>query len=160
MASFQASQAAQIVQAPPSPPQELTLCPITGKVLGQAEGEPTPSPSPEPELKKNDEEMEMQSILMSEDGQIQQLMTNEDGSPMIVTGEDGTIYQVAGKNEQGQTVLIAQGQDGEQQCVFVAAEDGEDGMLTLDNAVAEAVDTMAPEPQVRPSYNINMINMY
>lgn len=36
--------------APPSPPRELTLCPITGKVLGQAEGEPTPPTSPEPHI--------------------------------------------------------------------------------------------------------------
>lgn len=57
-------------------------------------------------------------------------MLTDDGQQLIqfVTGEDGTIYQVAGKNEQGQTVLIAQGADGEQQCVFLAAEDS-DGLL-------------------------------
>jgi hypothetical protein len=34
---------------PDSPPRPFTLCPETGKILGQAEGEPTPVPSPEPE---------------------------------------------------------------------------------------------------------------
>jgi hypothetical protein len=44
---------------------------------------------------------------------------------LIVTGEDGTIYQVAGKNANGQTVLIAQGAEGEQPVVLLA-NDGED----------------------------------
>lgn len=63
------------------------------------------------------------------------LAASDDGSQQLiqfVTGEDGTIYQVAGKNEQGQTILIAQGADGEQQCVYVAAEESE--ALGLDNA--------------------------
>jgi hypothetical protein len=34
---------------PDSPPRPFTLCPETGKILGQAEGEPTPVPSPEPQ---------------------------------------------------------------------------------------------------------------
>lgn len=38
---------------PSSPPRPLTLCPITGKVLAQAEGEPTPEPSPEPSTDHN-----------------------------------------------------------------------------------------------------------
>lgn len=33
---------------------------------------------------------------------------NESETPLIITGEDGTIYQVAGQNEQGQTILISQ----------------------------------------------------
>lgn len=57
---------------------------------------------------------------------------------------------MAGQNEQGQTLLVAQGVDGEQQCVYVttAAIDDAQGVaagegttvLTLDGAVAEAVD--------------------
>lgn len=78
----------------------------------------------------------------------QQLMTNEDGTPLLVTGEDGTVYQVAGKNAEGQTILVAQGADGEQQFAYVAAADGdENNVLTLDNAVAEAVAQLSPEQQ-------------
>lgn len=74
-------------------------------------------------------------IVTDQDGLQQILATNDDGSQQLiqfVTGEDGTIYQVAGKNEQGQTILIAQGADGEQQCVYVAAEDSD--ALGLDDA--------------------------
>lgn len=64
---------------------------------------------------------------MTDQNGIQQILaSNDDGTQQLiqfVTGEDGTIYQVAGKNEQGQTILIAQGADGEQQCVYVAADD-------------------------------------
>ena len=45
-------------------------------------------------------------IVTDQDGIQQILAANEDGSQQLiqfVTGEDGTIYQVAGKNEQGQT---------------------------------------------------------
>lgn len=87
-------------------------------------------------------------IVTDQDGIQQILAANEDGSQQLiqfVTGEDGTIYQVAGKNEQGQTVLIAQGADGEQQCVYVAAEDSEalgldeanNGVLSIDGNLVE-----------------------
>ncbi|XP_058828084.1 nucleolar and coiled-body phosphoprotein 1-like [Topomyia yanbarensis] len=140
------------VQIPQSPPRALTLCPVTGKVLGQAEGEPTPVPSPEIEedkskTKKNSphmsHEQQQHELGQEQDTQVQQILTNEDGSPIIVAGEDGTLYQVAGKNAEGQTILIAQGADGEQQCVLVAAQEGEGeaeaNVLTLDAAVSEAV---------------------
>lgn len=48
-------------------------------------------------------------------------LANSD-TPILLTGEDGTIYQVAGQNEDGQTILISQGPDGQQQCVLVASE--------------------------------------
>ncbi|XP_039447587.1 uncharacterized protein LOC120426853 [Culex pipiens pallens] len=128
-------------QVPQSPPRALTLCPVTGKVLGQAEGEPTPVPSPEIKDDKKQEEQ-------PQDTQVHQYLTNEDGSPIIVAGEDGTLYQVAGKNAEGQTILIAQGENGEQQCVLVASQEGEGeegagGVLTLDAAVSEAVAQIA-----------------
>ncbi|KAK9694226.1 Chromo (CHRromatin Organization MOdifier) domain [Popillia japonica] len=47
---------------------------------------------------------------------------NESDTPLLITGEDGTIYQVAGQNEDGQTILIAQDADGQQQCLLVASE--------------------------------------
>lgn len=147
---------------PPSPPRALTLCPVTGKVLGQAEGEPTPVPSPEIEEDKSkakkqqiqeQQQQEQQDMSQEQDTQVQQLLTNEDGSPIIVAGEDGTLYQVAGKNAEGQTILIAQGADGEQQCVLVASQDGEGedgagGVLTLDAAVSEAVAQISVPQEV------------
>lgn len=147
---FQSSMSAgPAPPSPPSPPRALTLCPVTGKVLGQAEGEPTPVPSPELEEDKTKsgklgQEQVQQEVTQEQDTQVQQILTNEDGSPIIVAGEDGTLYQVAGKNAEGQTILIAQGADGEQQCVLVASQEGEGeegagSVLTLDAAVSEAV---------------------
>lgn len=108
------------VPAPDSPERPLTLCPLTGKVLGRAEGEKTPPPE-EVKQEKDDAGTSQEGELA--DTTIQQVMTNEDGTPLLVTGEDGTIYQVAGKNAEGQTILIAQGADGEQQCMFLAADE-------------------------------------
>ncbi|XP_053680781.1 mucin-19 [Anopheles nili] len=161
------------LSTPSSPPRAMTLCPVTGKVLSQAEGEPTPVPSPEaePEDKKalvKKEQSEQpgadgtssdQQLMVAggeqTDTQVQQLLTNEDGSPIIVAGEDGTLYQVAGKNAEGQTILIAQGADGEQSCVLVASQEGEEdataagtGVLTLDAAVSEAVSVPQEGPQL------------
>ncbi|KAL3268895.1 hypothetical protein HHI36_007983 [Cryptolaemus montrouzieri] len=49
--------------------------------------------------------------------------TLSDGeAPIFITGDDGTVYQVAGQNEQGQTILITQGPDGQQQCLLVTSE--------------------------------------
>lgn len=73
-------------------------------------------------------QLQQQGIVTDQNGLQQILAANDDGTQQLiqfVTGEDGTIYQVAGKNEQGQTILIAQGADGEQQCVYVAADDQE-----------------------------------
>lgn len=88
-------------------------------------------------------------IVTDQDGLQQILAASEDGGQQLiqfVTGEDGTIYQVAGKNEQGQTILIAQGADGEQQCVYVAAEDSEalglddshNGVLSVNSNLVDA----------------------
>ncbi|XP_067643296.1 serine-rich adhesin for platelets isoform X2 [Eurosta solidaginis] len=135
------------------------LCPITGKILGQddhtmsqqqhhvqsgvmhtqllanAGGEQHLS------LQQDHQQQQLHDIdptlLLTND---QQMLTNEDGTPLLVTGEDGTVYQVAGKNAEGQTILVTQGPDGEQQFAYVAAAEGDDNqVLTLDNAVAEAV---------------------
>lgn len=69
------------------------------------------------------------------------LSSNE---PIMIQGADGVLYQVAGKNEEGQTLLVAQGghaQEGEGeeegeaggQCIYVAQQDG-DEVLTIDSA--------------------------
>lgn len=112
------------------------------------------------EIKKENEDIVMNeeqlqqlqqtgNIVTEQDGLQQILAGSEDGNQQLiqfVTGEDGTIYQVAGKNEQGQTILIAQGADGEQQCVYVAAEDSEalgleetnNGVLSIDGNLVES----------------------
>ncbi|XP_031627392.1 uncharacterized protein LOC116343478 isoform X2 [Contarinia nasturtii] len=110
------------------------------------------------EIKKENEDIVMNEeqlqqlqqaggIVTDQDGIQQILAASEDGSQQLiqfVTGEDGTIYQVAGKNEQGQTILIAQGADGDH--VYVAAEDsealgldeGNNGVLSIDGNLVEA----------------------
>lgn len=87
-----------------------------------------------------------------ENTEIEQFVTNEDGSPIIVTGQDGIIYQVAGKNSEGDTILIAQGVDGEQNCVIVPSNElgiGDDTSLSLDTVVADAVAHMIPDQVCR-----------
>ncbi|XP_012275057.1 uncharacterized protein LOC105696852 [Orussus abietinus] len=72
----------------------------------------------------------------------------EDASSLVtITGEDGIVYQVAGQAEDGQTLLVTRGADGEQQCVYVTTEQqGDEGsVLTLDHAVAEAVAQLIPD---------------
>lgn len=94
-------------------------------------------------------QLQQQGIMTDQNGLQQILAANDDGTQQLiqfVTGEDGTIYQVAGKNEQGQTILIAQGADGEQQCVYVAADDQEllggdesnNGAVAIDGNLVDA----------------------
>ncbi|CAG9807339.1 unnamed protein product [Chironomus riparius] len=90
-----------------SPPLPLTLCPITGKVLGQAEGETEQGDEQEGDADQH---------------QITQILTNEDGTPIFITGEDGTMYQVAGKNAKGETILVSTNAEGEQTCVLLSAD--------------------------------------
>lgn len=49
--------------------------------------------------------------------------------PIYITGDDGTVYQVAGQNDQGETILITTGSDGVQQCLLVT-NDGNDEQMT------------------------------
>lgn len=115
---------------------QAQLCPITGKLIGQEETQLQMEQEQEQEQQREQLEAAAQELLGSD----QQVLTNEDGSALLVRGEDGTVYQVAGKNAEGQTILVTQGPDGEQQFAYVAAAEGEDqDVLTLDNAVAEAV---------------------
>ncbi|XP_029168681.1 flocculation protein FLO11 [Nylanderia fulva] len=66
-----------------------------------------------------------------------------DDTPNLVTIADahGVVYQVAGQAEDGQTLLVTRGADGEQQCVYVTTEQqGDDGsVLTFDQAVAQLI---------------------
>lgn len=71
----------------------------------------------------------------------------DDASNLVTLAEHSVVYQVAGQAEDGQTLLVARGADGEQQCVYVTTEQqGDDGaVLTLDHAVAEAVAQLMPD---------------
>lgn len=71
----------------------------------------------------------------------------DDASNLVTIAEHGVVYQVAGQAEDGQTLLVTRGADGEQQCVYVTTEQqGDDGsVLTLDHAVAEAVAQLIPD---------------
>ncbi|KAK0160399.1 hypothetical protein PV328_007811 [Microctonus aethiopoides] len=75
------------------------------------------------------------------------VLTEDNSNLVTITGEDGIVYQVAGHAEDGQTLLVTRGADGEQQCVYVTTEQqGDDGsVLTLDHAVAEAVAQLIPD---------------
>lgn len=135
-----------------SPPPPLTLCPITGKVLGQAEGEPS----------AEEQEADGES---ADQHQITQLLSNEDGTPIYITGDDGTMYQVAGKNANGETILISTNAEGEQTCVLLPADQDllaglpgiqttdaseaqlEGAPMTVDAAVAEAVSAAGEQQE-------------
>lgn len=70
---------------------------------------------------------------------------NETETPLIITGEDGTIYQVAGQDEQGQTILISQGADGQSQCLVVATESlevEENQVIQMNEGVTELHEPM------------------
>lgn len=135
-----------------SPPPPLTLCPITGKVLGQAEGEAA----------AQEQEAEGEN---ADQHQITQLLSNEDGTPIYITGDDGTMYQVAGKNANGETILISTNAEGEQTCVLLPADQDllaglpgiqttdateaaiEGAPMSVDAAVAEAVSAASEQAE-------------
>ncbi|KAK2585222.1 hypothetical protein KPH14_009926 [Odynerus spinipes] len=74
-------------------------------------------------------------------------VTEDTSNLVTITGEDGVVYQVTGQADDGQTLLVTRGADGEQQCVYVTTEQqGDEGsVLTLDHAVAEAVAQLIPD---------------
>ncbi|SPP87394.1 uncharacterized protein LOC117589417 isoform X1 [Drosophila guanche] len=115
---------------------QAQLCPITGKLIGHEESQL----QAEQEQMQEEQREQLEAAAHALMGGDQQVLTNEDGSALLVRGEDGTVYQVAGKNAEGQTILVTQGPDGEQQFAYVAAAEGDDqDVLSLDHAVAEAV---------------------
>ncbi|XP_031358431.1 uncharacterized protein LOC116182072 [Photinus pyralis] len=80
---------------------------------------------------------------LATDTEVSELSTlnlSDSETPLLITGDDGTIYQVAGQNEEGQTILISEGPDGQQQCVIVSSE------VSSDEIPAVMQDT-APEPE-------------
>ncbi|KAI4502946.1 hypothetical protein M0802_001990 [Mischocyttarus mexicanus] len=84
----------------------------------------------------------------SDEKMAEERKVTEDTSNLVtITGEDGVVYQVTGQADDGQTLLVTRGADGEQQCVYVTTEQqGDEGsVLTLDHAVAEAVAQLIPD---------------
>lgn len=76
-----------------------------------------------------------------EPSELNTLSLNENETPLLITGEDGTIYQVAGQNEDGQTILITQDADGQQQCLLVASENAADlAQVAAEQPVAENIN--------------------
>ncbi|XP_021188207.1 uncharacterized protein LOC110374702 isoform X3 [Helicoverpa armigera] len=181
---------------PPSPERELTLCPLTGRRLARAEGEPTPPPTPSPPptpppqpdlpatmlmkvemspggttgmLVQGDGAQPSLPVLTDEDGMdfsqtevkveasaVKQLLEGsvgvDDGeevgllhsghTPIMIRGEDGVLYQVAGENEAGQTLLVAaEGVDGAVEGVEGAVEgDGDVMYVTREDGQVLAID--------------------
>lgn len=77
-------------------------------------------------------------------------------SPIFITGDDGTVYQVAGQNEQGQTILITQGPDGQQQCLLVTGS--EENQEAQEGEAADSTTTTATEQShlpIQPTENIS-----
>lgn len=149
----------QIQPASPSIDSEssnggLTVCPTTGNLIHEQEEEI------EEEMTNNELEQQMlqaaaQAAEQEQEEQeqtqtldlnsLEQPMVNEDGSPILVSGEDGTIYQVAGKNAEGQTILIAQGADGEQQFAYVASDEIESQVAAAVGAAGMTLDNQGEE---------------
>ncbi|CAH0715642.1 unnamed protein product, partial [Brenthis ino] len=162
----------------PSPERELTLCPLTGRRLARAEGEPTPPPTPPPATPPPDTHAPMlmkveispggtTGMLVQGDGAQPSLpvLTDEDGTevkveasavkqlleegvgvgvddgeevgllhaahpPIMIRGEDGVLYQVAGENEAGQTLLVAaEGVEGTVEGVEGTVEGESEGVM-------------------------------
>lgn len=67
--------------------------------------------------------------------------------PMFITGDDGTVYQVAGQNEEGQTILVTQDSEGQEQCLLVTGEALQGEAEPVENtAVVGQVESEEREP--------------
>ncbi|XP_073836348.1 chromodomain-containing protein chromator isoform X2 [Musca autumnalis] len=142
---------------------QARLCPITGNIIGGSHQQQDDHQNIQVQQAQLEQQQQHQITLQQEQQQQQlhdidpnllltqdQMLTNEDGTPLLVTGEDGTVYQVAGKNAEGQTILVTQGPDGEQHFAYVAAAEGENEnqAFAIDNAaVAEAVAQLPADQQ-------------
>ncbi|GBP22389.1 Chromo domain protein LHP1 [Eumeta japonica] len=197
----------------PSPERELTLCPITGKRLARAEGEPTPPPTPSPPptpppASPTPTQPLLMKVEMSPGGTTGMLvqgesaqpslpvLTDEDGTevkveantvkqllgegvgvdeseevgllhaghpPIMIRGEDGVLYQVAGENEAGQTLLVAaegvhgtvvEGVDGstdgdDNGVVYVTRDDGQDVLAIDPSQLAQLMPGGEPVPALQ-----------
>jgi hypothetical protein len=64
--------------------------------------------------------------------------------PMFITGDDGTVYQVAGQNEEGQTILLTQDSDGQQQCLLVTSEAIQEEVEQVGNPAEVLMEVQEP----------------
>ncbi|CAG9773071.1 unnamed protein product [Ceutorhynchus assimilis] len=122
-------------KAQPKPsPQRLQPKPVAQPKPAVAQPKPPPSPvkKEEPSLLKTEETPAVDETSQPEvlDTALEQedwssFTMNDGENPIFVTGDDGTVYQVAGQNDEGQTILLTQGPDGQQQCLLVSNEIGE-----------------------------------
>ncbi|KAF2903635.1 hypothetical protein ILUMI_02542 [Ignelater luminosus] len=104
-------------------------------------------------------EIESLSTLPAETGlaDLSTFSLTDSETPLLITGDDGTIYQVAGQNEEGQTILVSEGPDGQRQCVLVSSEPmaEEPQTLMMDTGTTESdeleqalmINTQAEEPE-------------
>ncbi|KAK9877063.1 hypothetical protein WA026_016089 [Henosepilachna vigintioctopunctata] len=83
----------------------------------------------------------MSAGVSSSEADLSSFTMNDEEAPIFITGDDGTVYQVAGQNEQGQTILFTQGPDGQQQCLLV----------TSDNAAQEEAPQEESTAQLAPA---------
>lgn len=120
------------VSKSPSPPAAALPITSTSPVIETPTPALTPSPQAEPAVEAHVEPSTEAAAAVDTDISSFTLADNE--NPIFITGDDGTVYQVAGQNEHGQTILLTQGSDGQQQCLLVT------------NEVAETMET-AEEPQ-------------
>jgi hypothetical protein len=63
---------------------------------------------------------------------------------MFITGDDGTVYQVAGQNEEGQTILLTQDSDGQQQCLLVTSEAIQEEVEQVGNPAEVLMEVQEP----------------
>lgn len=114
---------------------------FTNRILDQSEAEAILSGNQEYHIQttvkkesEHDQNEQLQQIAdIAANPEELQLLANEN-LIQFVTGDDGTIYQVAGKNEQGHTILIAQGTDSDQQCVYMTT-DTDEAVLGVDESI-------------------------
>lgn len=126
----------QVAEVSKSPSPPTTSLPITSH--SPVIDTPTPTlaatPHPEAPVEAPIESVTEATGAGTVDADISSFTLADNENPIFITGDDGTVYQVAGQNEHGQTILLTQGSDGQQQCLLVT------------NEVAETMET-TEEPQ-------------
>lgn len=123
---------AEVAKSPTPPPAPLpitTVSPVVDTPPPLAAASPVETPVETPI-----EPVAAEAAATNVTTDISSFTLTDNENPIFITGDDGTVYQVAGQNEHGQTILLTQGSDGQQQCLLVT------------NEVAETMET-SEEPQ-------------
>ncbi|XP_015184080.1 PREDICTED: uncharacterized protein LOC107070411 isoform X2 [Polistes dominula] len=66
-------------------------------------------------------------------------VTEDPSNVVTIAGEDGVLYQVTGEADDGQTLLVTRGADGEQQCVYVTTEPQEGDAEPTENPMVMSI---------------------